>query len=208
MHWFVLDEERQNLLKSLNFLKQMNFYLAGGTALALQIGHRSSVDFDFYNRNTFISPQIIDNLGQNKLTIIQQSEGSLAIRINNIEASFFRYPYKLLNPLIEEENLYIASIEDIAAMKIIALIQRGLYRDFIDLYFLVKMLGLENIINFTKRKYPPFNPYLAIQALTYFDDADADSKSFKATYYKETSWPEIKNFFIEQVKIYKEKEIK
>lgn len=207
MHLNILDEQRQVLLPHLTFLKEMGFYLAGGTALALQIGHRTSVDFDFYNPQGFEPKIIIESLNQQILTIIQESEDTLALRVNDVELSFFKYSYKLLRPLIKEEHLQIASAEDIAAMKIIALVQRGLYRDFLDLYFLINMFGLSTVLEFAHKKYPPFNKYLAIQALTYFDDAEEDSISFKAQFFRKVNWKDVKKYFVEQAKTYKEHEL-
>lgn len=207
MHWNVLDKNRQDLLPHLAFLKDSGFYLAGGTALALQIGHRTSVDFDFYNPESFNPINIIDSLKQHNPTVIQEAEDTLALRANDVELSFFKYSYKLLEPLIEQEYLYLASLEDIAAMKIIALVQRGLYRDFIDLYFLLKMFELGKILEFAKEKYSPFNKYLAIQALTYFEDADEDSKSFRANFFREINWKDVKKFFAQQAKTFKEQEL-
>ncbi len=207
LHLNVLDENRQKLLPELAFLKSAGFYLAGGTALALQIGHRTSVDFDFYTPKSFQPQNLVEKLSRQNITIIQESEDTLGLRANNVELSFFKYSYKLLEPLQEEDQLNLASLKDIAAMKVIALVQRGLYRDFIDLYFLIKMFGFDKVLEFAEEKYPPFNKYLALQALTYFIDADEDSKSFKASFFKEINWEGVKKFFTDQVKLYKEQEL-
>ena len=109
-------------------------------------------------------------------------------------------------PLPPPTSRNLASLKDIAAMKLIAITQRGTKRDFFDVYFLIKNLGLGEIIELTQKKYPPFNPYLALQALTYFEDAEKEKlEERKITFLKPTSWKEVKEFFIKEARIYKNK---
>lgn len=198
----ILDTKRQKLLNQLKFLKKEGFYLAGGTALALQIKHRLSIDFDFYNQRGFDSNNLLEKL-QNfieQVTLIQASENTLLVKANGIEVSFFKYPYPLIKPSIVTENLNLASLEDIGAMKLIAIIQRGTYRDFVDLYFIIKKVGLAELLKLAERKYPPFNKYLALQSLTYFEDAEKEPKGTKGGLFKALKWSEIKNFITNQVR--------
>ncbi len=204
----VLGKRQVEILPHLRFLKEEGFYLAGGTALALQIKHRTSLDFDFYTEKEFIPENIIDLFQKEtkETVIVQTGKGTLITHIKKSEVSLFHYPYPLLAPSIETENLNLASLKDIAAMKLIAIIQRGKRRDFFDLYFLAKSLGLEEIFNLTKIKYPPFNPYLALQALTYFEDAKKEDLNKRGiVFFESVSWGKVKDFFIKEVRIYKEK---
>jgi len=201
LQWDILDKKRRALLPGLKFLKNRSFYLAGGTALALQIGHRISVDFDFYNQNKFNPAKIYQDFQAQKpgkILLGNTAENTLFLEINNIAVSFFTYSYPLLKPLITSENLNIASLEDIAAMKLIAIIQRGVKRDFIDLYFLSQIFGLEKIMNLTKKKYAGFNKYLACQALVYFKDAQGEQAA-EVELIKPLSWEKVKKYLEAEV---------
>ena len=149
----ILDEKRQVLLPKLEFLrKEYGFYLAGGTALALQIGHRTSVDFDFYTPRTF-DPEVLYRKLKEEIPMISPvhtAKETLMVGIpekkERIEMSFFRYDYPLLRPLMITEYLDLVSVGDIAAMKIIAIVQRGTKRDFVDIYYLLKRYDLETLL--------------------------------------------------------------
>jgi len=209
IYYTILNKFQKSILTHLEFLKKYNFYLAGGTALALQIKHRNSIDFDFYNKADF-NPESLYAEFKNKFTkinLVRISEGTLIMNINNVSVSLFRYDYDLIRPLIELDKLFICSIEDICAMKIIAISQRGLKRDFIDIYFLLKQFSLEQIIEFTLKKYKGYNIYMALKALTYFKDAEKEDISRKnIVIYDKISWDLIKKTITNEVKKYLEKE--
>lgn len=201
LHWDIFDKKRLALLPKLKFLKSEGFYLAGGTALALQIKHRISVDFDFYNQSKFDSAKIYQMFQAQKSTKLLLNtilKDTLILEINNIGISLFTYNYLLLKPPFVSNYLNIASLEDIAAMKLIAIIQRGVKRDFIDLYFLSNILGLEKIADLTKKKYPGFNRYLACQALVYFQDAEK-KQAREMEMFKPPEWKKVKKYFTSEV---------
>ena len=207
LYFEVLSEAQQGLLSKIRFLKEKGFYLAGGTGLALHLKHRSSIDFDFYNSSEFDTSVFLYQFQKEieKVTLIQSAENTLSARLNGVETSLFTYPYRLLKPLIKTEYIDIASLEDIAAMKLIALIQRGSKRDFLDIYFLIKKLGLKEIISLSKEKYPPFNQYAALQALTYFEDAERESLSEREIkIFREITWGDVKGFIVQKAKKFKE----
>jgi len=196
----VLNKERAKLLKKLGFLRKQGFYLAGGTALALQIGHRTSLDFDFYTERSFDPRELRDEFDKifKKIREVYIAEGTLGLEVDNIMMSFFKYPYPLIKPLKKLEIVDVASLEDIAAMKIIAISQRGKKRDFIDTYFLMKILGLREIIEYTKEKYPRFNIYVGLQGLIYFKDADEDLEKDRFRLLKDINWKEIKGYIVKE----------
>jgi len=201
LHWEILPKRHQALLPKLTFLKKLGFYLAGGTALSLQIKHRISVDFDFYNQKEFDTDKIYRIFQAQKpinLLLNTITENTLILEINNISVSIFSYNYPLLKPFLVSKYLNIASLEDISAMKLIAIIQRGIKRDFIDLYYLSKKLGLDKIIVLTKKKYAGFNKYLAFQALVYFQDAE-ERQTRETKVLRPFEWKEIKKYFINEV---------
>lgn len=201
MHWEILDPTRKKLLPKLAFIKSHGFYLAGGTALALQLGHRTSVDFDFYSHEKFDAMRLEKDLVQNmSLKITQRSEGTLIGQLSRIDLSFFHYPYLLLAPLVETDFLNLSAIPDIAAMKLIAVSQRGVRRDFLDLYMIAKEHGLEKIFQWAKKKFSQFDPYVCVKALTYFEEADQDESGRGMELKEPVPWTKIKDFFEQQAK--------
>lgn len=197
----VLDKKRKDLLNKLGFLKDYGFYLAGGTSLALQIGHRTSLDFDFYTKKEFEPPRLREEFDKRfkKVREIHVAEGTLILDIEGIELSFFKYPYKLVKPCLKLEDVNLASVEDIAAMKILAISQRGKRRDFIDIYFLIQKFGLKKIMELTKEKYSMFNIYVGLQGLSYFKDADEDFEVDRFRLFEKISWGKIKNYIVKEV---------
>jgi predicted nucleotidyltransferase component of viral defense system len=205
MYWNVISKKQVNLLKKLGFLKKYGFYLAGGTALALQIGHRTSVDLDFYTEKKFDSRKVREELDKRfkKVQEIYIAEDTLGLSVDGVGVNFFRYPYSLIKPCQGIERVLLASAEDIAAMKILAISQRGRRRDFIDIYFLIKEFNLRQKIEFIKQKYPMFNIYVGLQGLTYFKDADEDPEKRRYRLFKQVRWNEVKKFIIKEVNKFK-----
>jgi len=197
----VLNNCQRHILPNFEFLKAYKFYLAGGTALALQIRHRTSVDFDFYTDKEFNSQTVYKQFQEqnnNKILLSSFNDNTLILEINNINVSLFNYPYVLAKDLLESRYINLASIEDIAAMKMIAIIQRGAKRDFIDMYFLIKKLGLEKIVKISKEKYTGFNEYLALQSLTYFEDAESETDGRDIKLFDKFNWHDAKDFFFRE----------
>ena len=114
--------------------------MSGGTALALQLGHRTSLDFDFDSNEKFDSQQLFVDA-----ETVSRTENTLQVVINEISVSIFYYPYKLIDNLVNFESIQLAGLCDIAAMKIVAIIQRARQRDFVDMYYLIKRLGLRKL---------------------------------------------------------------
>lgn len=201
MYLHILDRKRRNILKKLGILKKYVFYLAGGTALALHIGHLTSLDFDFYTEKPFDPSKLREEFDRvfKKVREIYIADDRLELEVNNIMISFFKYPYPLIRPLEKLEGIDIASKEDIAAMKMIAFSQRGKRRDFIDIYFIIKEIGLKNILEFTKKKYPMFNIYVGLQGLVYFRDADNDLEKDRFRMLKDVRWQDIKNYILKEI---------
>lgn len=199
----ILTKSQRDLLPKLKCLKDEGLYLAGGTGLALQIGHRTSADFDFYSPKSFNSEKVVTQIEKSLKTVkpIQVQEDTLILKHKGIIISLFAYPYLLLKPLLDLDYVSVASLEDIAAMKLAAIIQRGTKRDFIDIYYLIKRLGLAQILELAKQKYKEFNPYLALQALIYFEDADRENLLARKIRIKEQlDWDEVKNYIVAEVK--------
>jgi predicted nucleotidyltransferase component of viral defense system len=183
------------LLKKLTQLPSLqNFNLVGGTALALQIGHRVSVDLDFFNPNPFEVEDVLREIKAENynITIIGKQSNNLNILVNGVKVDILKYTYPLIKPSIEVEGVKMLAKEDIAAMKLSAITNRGDKKDFTDLYFLLKEIDFNRLIDFYKEKYQIDEVFHVYKSLVYFEDADlqADLKMLKSA-----SWDEIKSFF-------------
>jgi len=201
----------ETLLKYQNEPFYKNFHLAGGTALTLQIGHRISDDIDLFTAESLNKEKLllyaqdihknVEILNDDK-TIFQ-----LYFPHKNLKIDFVRYPYKLLDPLVTtNEGLHMVGKNDIAAMKVSAAGTRGYEaKDFVDLFFLLKEISIDNIIENFKRKYETENPLHYIRSMTYFDDVSPDSwKSIKMIT-EPLSVKEVKNTLIRNVRDYEQR---
>jgi hypothetical protein len=201
----ILNKNQLKIAKILGFLRKRGFYLGGGTGLALQLGHRTSVDFDFYTPEHFDSALLTKKLAKffPKIRIRFQAKDTLGVEINGVGLSFFRYDYPLIGPLRNCQGISLASVEDIAAMKIAAIVQRGTRRDFIDIYYLLEKYPLKKIVEFSLRKYPGYQDILVIRALLYFVDAEKETKPRKIKIFdKNFSWEKAKEKIFAEVKKY------
>jgi predicted nucleotidyltransferase component of viral defense system len=171
-------------------------YLAGGTALALQIGHRISVDLDFFTQEKFD-----ENVLELELKEIDQwkFEGkawrTVWGQVGKTKLSIFYYEYRVIKKLLSFAEINILSKPDIAAMKIHAIETRGTKRDFIDLFFLVKEFPMEKILEFYDKKFANLEDHLyaIIRSLAYFEDAEMDEISPQMLV--DMSWDDVKQFF-------------
>lgn len=201
----ILNQNQLDLLKKLKF-DNKNVYLAGGTALALQLGHRTSLDFDFYSKDDF-NPEILVAGFQKKfgsdMIVNSIAKGTAILTINDVSFSIFHYPYELIDNLINLESVQMASISDVSAMKLIAVAMRGKRRDFIDVYYLLKKYSLKDLLGFVKKKYPSFEELMILKGLIFFEDAeDEDVARGIKIFDKSFSWREAKIFLEEEVKKY------
>lgn len=176
------------------------FYLAGGTACSLYIGHRFSFDLDFFTTEPFNPKSIASHLkGLGRLSIDQENQGTFLGHLNDIKISFFIYPYKLIFPKNYFQGVAIADIKDIACMKIDAISTRGTKRDFIDLFFICKKYSLSTLFSLFAKKYSEvnYNLFHSIKSLAYF--ANADQEEMPKMVLK-VEWKRIKEFFIQEQK--------
>jgi hypothetical protein len=172
-----LPKAQQELLARLSRAEWTAFfYLAGGTALALHIGHRRSIDFDFFSATEFDQSKLGNRLAaMGKVMRLAESEGTLHCTLDGIKLSFFHYPHPLCRA-IEWQKLHIASILDIAVMKLEAIAGRGNKKDFVDLYFILQRFNLTELLQKHEQKYGPdwSNRYHLLKSLIYFADAEQD----------------------------------
>lgn len=206
IYWDILNKSQKEVFSKLSVLRDLGAYLAGGTALALRIGHRTSVDFDFYAPTHFKSGALIKTLKkispELKIKIIRDTDDTFEAILNSrVRFSIFYYYYKLLKETVSVENVAIVSLEDIAAMKLIAISQRGKRRDFIDFYYLLKIFNLRQIMKATEKKYPDFDIYNGLRGLLYFKDANDDLEISRIKIFdKKLSWKKVKREIEKKVK--------
>ena len=175
-------------------------YLAGGTALALQIGHRISYDLDFFTDQKFKAQIFLKEMSRFKLYQHERvGWGTILGKLGNVKFSLFYYPYPLLRKPISFKNINIADIADISAMKIAAISERGTKRDFVDLYFILQKIALNEAFNFYDKKYQKLssNSVHIKKSLVYFEDAEKDPTPKMII---PVSWGKIKTFFKKEVK--------
>ncbi len=201
MFYNILNEERKKILPKLSAFKE-EYYLAGGTALALQIGHRVSEDFDFFTARPFptegLFKRVLATFEQYPLQKIQEENNTLTILINNIKLSFFHDPYLILEPLIELEHLQLASVIDIGCMKLSAVVSRAAMKDYVDLYFILQMISLEELLVKCEQKLPSLDRNLILKSLVYFEDIIEEPIHYIPT--REVSNDDIKGFLKTEVK--------
>lgn len=174
-------------------------YLAGGTACALQIGHRVSLDLDFFTDKEFSTDNVLNQLSKLPGFKLDETEKwTILGSFPKVKFSYFYYRYPLIKKTASFYQINLASLEDIAAMKIDAICSRGTKRDFIDLYFLIKKFSLEKILKFYDKKYDRLSNNIVhiMRSLDYFADADPqDSPKMLIP----VSWEEVKKFFQKEV---------
>ncbi|MFH1677917.1 MAG: nucleotidyl transferase AbiEii/AbiGii toxin family protein [Patescibacteria group bacterium] len=182
MHPEALTKKGENLFP---FLKNFsNFYLAGGTALALQIGHRVSVDFDFFSKNK-ISKELIKKIKkvfpEKIITPAINNEDELTIFVDKVKITFLKYPFPVIKDLKKLQGIKLLGIKEIAATKAYTIGRRGSYKDYVDLYFIIfkKHTTLDEIIKTANKKYKEeFNSRLFLEQLIYLDDIKDDKIIF------------------------------
>ena len=176
LHYETIDTPTLELLKQLMQIPALeNLRLVGGTGLALQKGHRKSVDIDLFGAIDADEVELMNSLSVfNDLKTSQQTKNIKVFSINNIKTDIVNYPYPWLFPVIETNGIRLADIRDVAAMKVAAITNRGTKKDFIDLYFLLKDFTVGDIVNFYLTKYNDGSEFLALRSLVYFADAESD----------------------------------
>jgi len=172
----ALKSEQQKIFKRLKHFPK--FYLAGGTALALQIGHRISVDFDFFSEKE-ISPGLLDKLikifKDFKVEAVINHSEQLSVNVNKIKIDFVKYNFPPLMDLPEFWGIKFLSIPEIAAAKAYTIGRRITFKDYIDLYFILrgKFVFLRNLIAICKKKYKgEFNERLFLEQLISLEEAE------------------------------------
>jgi len=171
------------------------FYLAGGTGLALQLGHRTSIDIDLFSQQTFNAERYATLLIGSGGRVTQAEEGAVHGEAAGVKISFLHYPYPVLKPFQDVHGLKVASVDDIAAMKVVAISQRGDKKDFFDLYEILKMISPRDLKALFLKKFGAsrINCYHILKSFLYFDDAEQQPDPLSLN---TTTWEQVKGYFV------------
>ena len=196
----TVEHNTLELLKDLmskEYLK--DFVLVGGTALALQMGQRKSIDLDLFTNKEFNAQELLVNLKNDfniqTLTLLNQT---LISNIDSIKVDFIHFSYPFIRPVKNIDNVRLLDIEDIAPMKLDAITGRGSKKDFYDLYFLLSIIPLKKMIELYKEKYPHQTTFHVIRSLGYFDDAELQPDPI--VFDKKVTWDKVKTKIINEIK--------
>lgn len=142
----------------------------------MQLGHRNSIDIDLFGDLQVDETELDNFLGDlGTIELIKKTANIYIFLIDNIKVDIVNYNYQWLDDVLIVDNIRLATIKDIAAMKFAAITGRGSKKDFIDLYFILKHYSIADILTFYKTKYPNGSEIIVLKSLTYFADADLES---------------------------------
>lgn len=198
----TIDPNTLELLKTLAQAPILsNMRLVGGTALALQYGHRRSVDLDLFGQTTESVEELSEALKEytGGLTLLSASKTIRVYRIRDVKVDIVNYNYPWIDEALKEEGLMLASPKDIAAMKVNAVMGRGTKKDFIDIYFLLQHYSFEQLMRFYLEKYADGTVYRALMSMTYFGDADPQPMPYM---FVNVTWESIKEKILLEVERY------
>ena len=197
----VLSPESWDLVRRLVAGGHLDSWtLAGGTGLALQLGHRYSEDLDFFRTPVFESEILLSRLSEvGPVAVQSRSSGTLHLVLEGLRVSFLAMEAPLLCPGTPYRGLVLADPLDIAVMKLVAIGGRGSRKDFVDLFFYLQAGGsLEAMLELTRRRFEKidFNEYHLLKSLVFFDDAEAEPMPRML---REVSWQAIKETITAEV---------
>jgi hypothetical protein len=189
----LLPKQREVLSASAKPAQGWGAYLAGGLAVALQLGHRVSADFDWFTANTIPPARLLDDIAATGMSVAvrQNDEGTFLGQVDGLEYSVFRYRYDVVGAVQEVEGCRLASLKDIGAMKLSAICQRSVKRDYVDLHAILTSgrVSVGDLVSAWNRKYPGKDAGFALRALVYFADVD---KARMPEMLVNTTWAAIK----------------
>ena len=195
-----ISEPLMRLLKQLmQDTMLQDFYLAGGTGLALHLGHRESIDIDLFHGSNFDSRFVCSHLEKKYRAegVIHESN-TARVSINGIKVEFLTHAYALLQDISLIDGIRVASLKDLAAFKLNAVAGRGSKKDFWDVASLLDYYSIKQMLDFFSKKYPAADLWHLIKSLTYFGDAEAEQIEILDLQGK--SWELIKNRILTAVK--------
>ena len=206
LQYGIVNKSTLELLKELMTMPELkDFFLVGGTALALRLGHSISIYHALFTMNAFNPESLLTGIkAKFAVTEVEESKNTLNLSIefpknsgNNVKIDLIRYAYPLIKPVAEIDGIRLLETEDIIPMKLSAVAARGSKKDFYDIYFLLKHYTLDEMFGFFDRKYDNMNKFHIIKSLTYFDDAENETDPVTM---KKITWEEVKRAILLEVK--------
>lgn len=197
-----------NTLELLRRLMQLpilsGMRLVGGTSLALQYGHRRSVDLDLFGTTTSDVDELTETLRESvgESTLLSASKTIRVYNISNVKVDIVNYVYPWIDEPVKEDGITLASPIDIAAMKVNAVIGRGTKKDFVDIYYLLQHFSFDDLMHFYLKKYSDGSEYRALLSMTYFDDADPHPMPYM---FEDVCWEKMKARICMEVEKYNQK---
>ena len=198
----TIHPDTLELLKTLMHLPILGqMRLVGGTALALQYGHRRSIDLDLFGKTTEDVDELTEVLHDNVENVVRGncSKRIKAYMLNGVKVDIVNYDYPWIDALVAEDHIRLASPKDIAAMKVNAVMGRGTKKDFIDVYFLLRHFSLEELIKLYLQKYNDGSEYRALISMAYFADADPQPMPYM---FENVDWETVKDRIRKEVEDY------
>lgn len=194
IHTEILTKEQEKLLPLLKDFSK-DYYLVGGTAIALHIGHRKSIDFDLFTGKK-VFPKIIRNKIQRKFkidAILYEEEGQAHYIVNKVKVTFYNYPFEIVPKEKIFKYIKIPDLLTLSAMKVFAISERNKWKDYVDLYYIFKKYyTVAEVLKKANKLFPEYNDKMFFEQITYFNDIDY---SEKIEYLNESPDDEkIKNF--------------
>lgn len=199
LHYETIDADTLVILQKLQKLPDLcNTRLVGGTSLALQLGHRKSIDLDLFGVISSDSENLFDSITSLfDAKALTYGKNINSFLVNGVKVDCVNFPYQWLEPPVEIDGICLAAIPDIAAMKVRAICNRGTKKDFIDLFELLKLYRITDILSFYKEKFPQDSEFIAIKSMTYF--ADAENDPCPTMIDKSVNWQMMKQTIIREV---------
>lgn len=205
LHLNTIDSVVQETLQSLFSKTYLSgFALAGGTSLALQLGHRKSIDIDLFAYENIEMQEIALQLENDyvKFELVKVTRSFIFCFINGIKADFVKHSNNaVIKPFIVEDGIKMFSAEDIGAMKLGAISGRGVKKDFYDIYMLLQQFSLEQLLNWHDEKFKSDSSWMALRSLQYFVDAEESQQPELVI--DLPSWEKIKKFIVKKVNEYR-----
>jgi hypothetical protein len=204
VHWETATPAMRQVLRFVGTRPfAARFYLAGGTALALRLGHRRSVDLDFFSQHDEVTQatrrEIVRALIPLDPQVLEEADGNLLLQLADLHVGFFSYGYPLLAPAERLEGVALASLVDIGLMKLDALAGRGNRKDFYDVYVISQKMPLAELLSQGAIKYPYMRDFemMTLESLVLFEDAD---RHVTPELFIDAPWAQVKQFFIDQAR--------
>lgn len=206
LHYKTIHRDTLELLKKIQSLELFaGTRLVGGTALALQLGHRQSIDLDFFGKMDASLEEIAIELSDFANTKpLSSSKAMRFLIVDGVKVDIVNYPYYWIDNPVIEDGITLAGIKDISAMKLSAITNRGTKKDFIDLYFLLKEFSFSELIDLYLKKYAGAQLFTVLKSLTYFEDAETDPMPVMLN---PVNWEEVKTVIVSTVNQYLNRKI-